>query len=178
MAAASKSSNLERERLEQNIAALEAQRASLGDAAADAAIASLRRELSDLESEPSRQKEGERRVVTVLFSDVVGSTALAEQMDPEEWTEIMNAAFQRLIEPVERYEGTVARLMGDAILAFFGAPLAHEDDPQRAVLAGLAIIENFGTFREKLLSEKGFEFNVRVGINTGLGFELFGIPVG
>ena len=154
--------------LEQNIAALEAQRASIGDAAADAAIASLRRELSDLEAGPGRRAEGERRVVTVLFSDVVGSTALAEQMDPEDWTEIMNAAFERLIEPVERYGGTVARLMGDAILAFFGAPLAHEDDPQRAVLAGLAIVENFGPFREKLLEEKGHDFNVRVGINTGL----------
>ena len=93
----------EREMLEQNIAALEAQRASIGDAAADAAIASLRRELSDLEAGPGRRAEGERRVVTVLFSDVVGSTALAEQMDPEDWTEIMNAAFERLIEPVERY---------------------------------------------------------------------------
>lgn len=168
MTAASKSSNSERERLEQNIAALEAQRASLGDAVADAAIASLRRELSALEAEPGRRKEGERRVVTVLFSDVVGSTAMAEQMDPEEWTEIMNAAFKRLIEPVERYGGTVARLMGDAILAFFGAPRAHEDDPQRAVLAALTIVEKFEPFREKLQSEKGLDFNVRVGINTGL----------
>jgi class 3 adenylate cyclase/tetratricopeptide (TPR) repeat protein len=161
----------ERERLEQTIVALEAQRAILGDAAADAAIASLRRELSALdaaEARPSHRTEGERRVVTVLFSDVVGSTALAESMDPELWTEIMNAIFERLIEPVERYGGTVARLMGDAILAFFGAPTAHEDDPQRAVLAGLAILENIQPFREKLQEEEGLDFNVRVGINTGL----------
>jgi class 3 adenylate cyclase len=90
-----------------------------------------------LNSTPTRAISGERRVVTILFCDVKGSTALAESLDPEEWAEIMNAAFGYLIGPVQRYGGTVARLMGDAILAFFGAPSAHEDDPQRAVLAGL-----------------------------------------
>ena len=87
-----------------------------------------------------RAMEGERRVVTMLFCDVKGSTAMAETLDPEEWAEIMNGAFERLIAPVYRYEGTLARLMGDAIFAFFGAPIAHEDDPQRAVWAGLAIV--------------------------------------
>src|SRR5688500_18776523 len=85
----------------------------------------------------NRSMAGERRIVTVLFCDVKGSTAMAEQLDPEEWAEIMNGAFKHLIAPVYKYEGTLARLMGDAILAFFGAPIAHEDDPQRAVLAGL-----------------------------------------
>ena len=80
---------------------------------------------------------GERRVVTMLFCDVRGSTAMAEELDAEDWTDVMNEAFAHLIEPVVRHEGTVARLMGDAILAFFGAPTAHEDDPQRAVMAGL-----------------------------------------
>jgi class 3 adenylate cyclase len=81
-----------------------------------------------------RSMEGERRVVTILFCDVTGSTEMAEQLDPEDWAEIMDDAFDFLIAPIYRYEGTVARLMGDAILAFFGAPIAHEDDPQRAVL--------------------------------------------
>ena len=76
---------------------------------------------------------GERRVVTILFCDVTGSTAMAERLDPEEWAEIMAEAFDYLVRPVRHYEGIVARLMGDAILAFFGAPVAHEDDPQRAV---------------------------------------------
>ena len=93
---------------------------------------------------------GERRTVTVLFCDVVGSTAMAEKLDPEEWAEIMNDAFQYLTGPIERYQGTVARLMGDAILAFFGAPVAHEDDPERAVLAGLDIVEGIGTFRDEI----------------------------
>ncbi len=116
----------------------------------------------------SRNMEGERRIVTILFCDVKGSTALAEKMDPEEWAEIMNTAFKFLIEPVYRYEGTVARLMGDAILAFFGAPIAHEDDPHRAVLASLAILKGIGDYREKIQREKGFDFDVRVGLNTGL----------
>ena len=111
--------------------------------------------------------QGERRIVTALFCDVVGSTSMAEQLDPEEWAEIMNEAFGLLTEPVTRYEGNVARLMGDAILAFFGAPVAHEDDPQRAILAGLDIVEGIGPFREQIKREYGLDFNVRVGINTG-----------
>ncbi len=111
---------------------------------------------------------GERRVVTMLFCDVKGSTAAAEQLDPEDFTEIMNGAFEHMINPVYKYEGTLARLMGDAILAFFGAPIAHEDDPQRAVLAGLDIVAAIEPFREKVRRKWGIDFNVRVGINTGL----------
>jgi class 3 adenylate cyclase len=84
------------------------------------------------------QPANERRLVTILFSDIKGSAALAEHMDPEEMLEIINDAFEALITPIYRHEGTLARLMGDAILAFFGAPVAHEDDPQRAVRAALA----------------------------------------
>ena len=166
----------EQKELEKAIRGLESQRNSLGDAAVDAALEVLYQRLTDLErsepqehsKDPSSEHIGERRVVTVLFCDVVGSTALAEGIDPEAWTEIMNATFEYLIEPVERYGGTVARLMGDAILAFFGAPSAHEDDPQRAILAGLAMVENISPFCEKLRSESELDFNVRVGINTGL----------
>jgi class 3 adenylate cyclase/tetratricopeptide (TPR) repeat protein len=116
----------------------------------------------------NRNMSGERRIVTVLFCDVQGSTAIAEQLDPEEWAEIMNGAFKHLIAPIYKYEGTLARLMGDAILAFFGAPIAHEDDPQRAVLAGLEIVEGIKPYREQVRREHGFSFDVRVGINTGL----------
>jgi class 3 adenylate cyclase/tetratricopeptide (TPR) repeat protein len=111
---------------------------------------------------------GERRVVTMLFCDVKGSTQAAEHLDPEEWSEIINGAFEHMIRPVFKYEGTVARLMGDGILAFFGAPLAHEDDPQRAVLAGLDILAKFTPYKEEILQEWGFEIEVRIGINTGL----------
>jgi class 3 adenylate cyclase len=111
---------------------------------------------------------GERRVVTMLFCDVKGSTAAAEQLDPEEWSEIINGAFEHMIKPIYTYEGTVARLMGDGILAFFGAPLAHEDDPQRAVLAGLDIVSGISPYREQIKSAWGIDLDVRVGINTGL----------
>lgn len=122
------------------------------------------------------EDESERRVVTILFCDVKGSTALAGHLDPEEWAEIMNRVFDYMIAAVVRYEGTVARLMGDSILAFFGAPQAHEDDPMRAVLAGLDIISDLHPYQEEIhrnLKQRGFkpeptDFQVRVGINTGL----------
>jgi class 3 adenylate cyclase/tetratricopeptide (TPR) repeat protein len=111
---------------------------------------------------------GERRIVTMLFCDVKGSTSAAEQLDPEEWSEIINGAFEHMIKPVYTYEGTVARLMGDSILAFFGAPLAHEDDPQRAVLAGMDIVAGITPYSDKVMRDWGINLNVRVGINTGL----------
>ena len=111
---------------------------------------------------------GERRIVTMLFCDVRGSTAAASALDPETWAEIMKGAFEYLIAPVYRYEGTLARLMGDAILAFFGAPIAHEDDPQRAILAGLDILEGIGPFKKRAKQQWGLDFDVRIGINTGL----------
>ena len=111
---------------------------------------------------------GERRVVTMLFCDLKGSTAAAEQLDPEDWTEIMNGAFTHMIKPVYRYEGTIARLMGDALLAFFGAPIAHEDDPRRAILAGLDIVEAIKPYREQIQERYHVDFDVRIGINTGL----------
>ncbi|HXD09647.1 MAG TPA: adenylate/guanylate cyclase domain-containing protein, partial [Anaerolineales bacterium] len=111
---------------------------------------------------------GERRVITMLFCDVKGSTAAAEKVDPEIWTEIMNGIFEFMIRPVYKYEGTIPRLMGDAILAFFGAPIAHEDDPQRAVLAGLEIQVGIREYTEEIRLKYGLEFGLRVGINTGL----------
>src|ERR1041385_4821808 len=111
---------------------------------------------------------GERRVITMLFCDVKGSTAAAEKVDPETWTDIMNGAFERMIRQIYKYEGLVPRLMGDAILAFFGAPIAHEDDPQRAVLAGLEIQEGIKPYAEEIRRKHGLEFGLRVGINTGL----------
>src|SRR5262245_13255735 len=114
-----------------------------------------------------RTTEGERRIVTMLFCDVVGSTAMAERLDPETWTEVMNEVFERLIGPVYRYEGTLARLMGDAIFAFFGAPIAHEDDPERAVAAGLGIVDAIRAYREERRGQLASGLDVRVGINTG-----------
>jgi class 3 adenylate cyclase/tetratricopeptide (TPR) repeat protein len=112
--------------------------------------------------------EGERRVVTILFCDVKGSTSAASTLDPEEWTEIMNGAFEHMIGPVYQYEGTVARLMGDGLLAFFGAPISHEDDPQRAILAGLDIVRAVRLYAQDVKRQWNLDFDVRIGINTGL----------
>jgi len=125
--------------------------------------------VSKLESARSRNEMvGERRIVTMLFCDVKGSTAAAEKVDPEIWTDIMNGVFEHMIRPIYKYEGLVPRLMGDAILAFFGAPITHEDDPQRAVLAGLEIQEGIKPYAEEIRLKHGLEFGLRVGINTGL----------
>ncbi len=111
---------------------------------------------------------GERRTVTMLFADVQGSTAAAEQLDPEDWADVMNGAFEHLITPIYRYEGTLARLLGDAILAFFGAPIAHEDDPIRAIRAGLEIVSGMEAYCSTVRARHGIPIEVRVGVNTGL----------
>jgi class 3 adenylate cyclase len=110
---------------------------------------------------------GERKPVTALFADVVNSTALAEQMDPEDWTAMINEAFDLMSRAVFRYEGTIAQLQGDAMLAFFGAPVAHEDDPDRAIFAALDMIEATDEFAAQLKSTHGIDFRIRAGINSG-----------
>ncbi len=113
--------------------------------------------------------EGERKLVTALFTDIVGSTSLAEAMDPEDWREIVSGAHQRVSAAVYRYEGTIAQLLGDGVLAFFGAPLAHEDDAERAIRAALDILESIKQYAEELSKKKrANNFQMRVGLNTGL----------
>ncbi len=144
------------------------------EAAATADDDARRARLAAATPAPTAQKmraahlSGERKVVTALFLDVVGSTALAENMDPEDWTQIMNQAFDVLTPVIiNEYEGAIARLMGDAILAFFGAPVAHEDDPVRAVHAALSLLEAARKYAEVVRAKNGIEFGVRIGINTG-----------
>src|SRR5215212_6227587 len=112
--------------------------------------------------------DGERKHVTVLFADVVDSTGLGERLDPEQVAEIMNGVFAFLNASVKKYGGTVARLLGDAVLAFFGAPVAHEDDAERAVRAGLEIQAKAREYAQVTRRDYGVDFNMRVGINTGL----------
>lgn len=113
--------------------------------------------------------QGERKLVTALFADIVGSTSMAAGMDPEDWREIVGGAHQRIGQAIYRFEGTIAQLLGDGVLAFFGAPLAHEDDPERAIRAGLNVLENIAGY-ERDLKQSGrlSEFQMRVGLNTGL----------
>lgn len=109
----------------------------------------------------------ERRTVTTLLVDVVNSTGLSESVDLETWIGLINHAFDSIAKVVYSYEGTIARLLGDSLLAFFGAPVAHEDDPQRAVWAGLEIINQVKDFCQEVRDEHGIEFTIRVCINTG-----------
>ena len=104
-------------------------------------------------------------MVTALFSDVVGSTTLAESMDPEDWSNVVNETVAVMARSVERYGGTISQFAGDAIVALFGAPKAHEDDPYRAVRAALDII---GAVRSLSDERLGCDLHVRVGITTGL----------
>src|SRR6266567_5638205 len=109
----------------------------------------------------------ERRPITVLFADIAGSTSIAERLDPEDWTTLVGEAFQRMNGTIERYGGTIARLMGDGVLAFFGAPTAHEDDPERAVRCGLDLVRAIDELDASKHLSKADTFKVRVGINTG-----------
>jgi len=111
--------------------------------------------------------QGERKQVTVLFSDVVGFTPLSEKLDPEEVGDLIRPAVDIMTEEIHRYEGTIAQFLGDGLMALFGAPLAHEDAPHRALYAALAMQRRLAEYREGL-KNKGLQFQMRVGVNTGL----------
>lgn len=116
-----------------------------------------------------RAMREERKVVTALFADIVGSTALGERFDPEDVVEIVGRALSRMVEVVEEFGGTVKDLAGDGLLALFGAPQANEDDPERAVRAGMRIVEAIQAHAAEVRHEWDVrEFGVRVGIETGL----------
>ncbi len=108
----------------------------------------------------------ERKVVTALFADLVGSTALTETLDPEDAMEVVGGAVGQMVLVVEELGGTVKDLAGDGILALFGAPVAHEDDPERAIQAALHIIQTVAEHRRRLST--AVTLDVRVGIDTGL----------
>ena len=109
----------------------------------------------------------ERRVVTVLFADLAGSTALGERIDPEDVRELQGELFELINTEVERFGGSTEKFAGDAVLAVFGVPRAHEDDPERAVRAALAVRDSFDDFTERVRGRHGAEVGLRIGVNTG-----------
>jgi class 3 adenylate cyclase len=111
--------------------------------------------------------EGERKQVTVLFADVKGSMELAEQLDPEAWSLIMQRLFHILSEGVERFEGFVDKFTGDGIMALFGAPIAHEDHAQRACWTALHVRETVARYATEVKREHGVGFSMRLGIHSG-----------
>jgi class 3 adenylate cyclase/broad specificity phosphatase PhoE len=111
--------------------------------------------------------EGERKQVTVLFADVKGSMEISEQIDPEEWHGIMDRFFQILTEGVHRFEGTVNQYTGDGIMALFGAPIAHEDHARRGCYTALRLRDEVREYADELRVERGLNFGVRIGLNSG-----------
>ena len=111
--------------------------------------------------------DGERKSITALFADIKGSTDLIHDLDPEEARAILDPALQCMMDAVHRYEGYVAQSTGDGIFALFGAPIAHEDHPQRALYAALLMQEESRKQAEQLRREKGLNLQIRVGVNTG-----------
>jgi class 3 adenylate cyclase/predicted ATPase len=111
--------------------------------------------------------EGERKTVTALFTDIKGSTELMEDLDPEEARAIIDPALKLMIDAVHRYDGYVVQSTGDGIFALFGAPVAHEDHPQRALYAALRMQEELRRYSTKVVADGGMPIEARVGINTG-----------
>jgi class 3 adenylate cyclase/tetratricopeptide (TPR) repeat protein len=111
--------------------------------------------------------EGERKQVTVLFADLKGSMELLADRDPEEARTILDPVLERMMEAVHRYEGTVNQVMGDGIMALFGAPLAHEDHAVRACYAALRMQAAIRVYTEDLRRSQGLEVQIRVGLNSG-----------
>jgi class 3 adenylate cyclase/pimeloyl-ACP methyl ester carboxylesterase len=111
--------------------------------------------------------EGERKLVTVLFVDVSGFTALSEQLDPEDVHALMDRAFELMLVEIHRYEGTVNQFLGDGLMALFGAPIAQEEHAVRALHAALGLQRALAGYREQLRRERGIDFQVRLGLNTG-----------
>ena len=111
--------------------------------------------------------EGERKTITALFADIKGSTELMEDMDPEEARAIIDPALKLMIEAAHRYDGYVVQSTGDGIFTLFGAPVAHEDHPQRALYAALRLQEELKRYLDRIRQEGRLPLQARVGVNTG-----------
>ncbi len=121
----------------------------------------------DVENSEAVAIDGERKTVTALFADIKGSTALEQDLDPEEARAIVDPALKLMITAVQRYDGHVVQSTGDGIFAVFGAPIAHEDHPQRALYAGLRMQEELLRYGSKLQADGRAPIEIRVGVNTG-----------
>ena len=111
--------------------------------------------------------EGERKLVTVFFADVANYTTISEKLDPEEVHQIMDGFFQILMDEIHKYEGTINQFTGDGVMALFGAPVAHEDHAQRACYAALSVQRAMRAYGEKIKSDTGIDFQMRIGLNSG-----------
>jgi TOMM system kinase/cyclase fusion protein len=116
---------------------------------------------------PPLSESGERRHLTVMFCDLVGSSALAQRLDPEDYRRVVQAYQSGAAEAIARYDGHVAQYLGDGLLVYFGHPQAHEDDAERAVRAGMGVLRGLAAVNPRLEAEHGVCLQARVGIHTG-----------
>jgi class 3 adenylate cyclase len=161
---------IERQEIEQAMTALEAQRTLLDNAVVETSLAALRKQLAELEQSETLPLalKGERKQVTVMFADISGFTAMSEKLDPEEVRSMINGCFERLGAVIDQYGGHIDKFIGDEIMALFGAPVAHENDPERALRAALdmmATLEGFNDEHAGLIPKR---LALHFGINTGL----------
>ena len=150
------------------IAALEAQRDVMGDAAFELAVAGLHRQLDELESPTQSARGAERKQVTVMFADLSGFTGLAERTDAEEVRNLVNACFERLGEVVTRYGGYIDKFIGDELMVLWGAPVAMEDHASRALYASLDILGALEAFNAERPELKEQPLGLHLGLNSGL----------
>ncbi|MGH7800588.1 MAG: adenylate/guanylate cyclase domain-containing protein, partial [Thermodesulfobacteriota bacterium] len=111
--------------------------------------------------------EGERKLLTVLFADVKGSTSIGETLDPEELHSIIEKSFEISMKEIHRFEGTISQFLGDGFMALFGAPIAHEDHAIRAIHSAVAIQRAMASYGEEIKKSWDIDFKMRIGINTG-----------
>ncbi len=172
-------SSSEIEALRQAISALEGQRALIGDAVIETALGPLREKLARLEAvtaslataKPAPSGE-QRKLVTVLFADLVGFTAMSERLDPEDVRDITNAYFRRWSILIEQFGGVVEKFIGDAVMAVFGLAAAGEHDPENAIAAALAMRDGLKALNDELAtsaetSTGSIQLRMRIGIHTG-----------
>ena len=117
--------------------------------------------------DPGAVPSNERKLVTVLFADVTGSTTLGEQLDPEDLRAVFDTYFSAMREEIVAEGGTVEKFIGDAVMAAFGVPAAHEDDPSRAMRAALRMLRRLDEVNEELAAQHGVTLAIRIGVNTG-----------
>lgn len=156
----------ERQDIERSILTLEAQRAIWGEPLVETCLAALRQQLAQLE-QPLVLK-GERKQVTVMFADISGFTAMSEKLDPEEVRSMINGCFERLGAVIDQYGGHIDKFIGDEIMALFGAPVAHENDPERALRAALDMMAALETFNAEHADMIPKPLKLHFGINSGL----------
>jgi class 3 adenylate cyclase len=138
--------------------------------ASDASVSHVARGSVRLGPEPqdtSAALEGERKTVTALFADIKGSTEMMEDLDPEQARAVIDPALKLMMDAAHRYDGYVVQSTGDGIFALFGAPVAHEDHPQRSLYAALRMQEELRRYSAKVVADGGTPIQGRIGINTG-----------